>query len=70
MLTSVTFYNDNIAIIVNYNVIKHVVNNKMTNLIWQNNIDNTKDLNIENGLVLEPNRYLQRCHATFKQKET
>jgi hypothetical protein len=70
MLTSATFYNDNIAIIVNYSVMEHVVNNKMTNLIWQNNIDNTKDLNIEKELVLEPNRYLQRCHATLKQKET
>lgn len=53
MLTSATFYND---IIVNYSVTKHVVNNKMTNLIWQNNIDNSKDLNIEKELVLEPNK--------------
>jgi hypothetical protein len=47
MFTSVTFYNNNIAIIINNSVIKHVVNNKMTNLIWQNNIDNTINLNIE-----------------------
>jgi len=47
MFTSVSFYNDNIAIIINNSVTKHVVNNKMTNLIWQNNIDNTINLNIE-----------------------
>jgi len=70
MFTNVTFYKDNIAIIINNNVTRHVVNNKMTNLIWQNNIDNTKNLNIEKKLVLEPNGYLQRCHVTLKQKET
>jgi hypothetical protein len=33
MFTNVTFYKDNIAIIINNNVTRHVVNNKMTNLI-------------------------------------
>jgi hypothetical protein len=69
MLISATFYNDNIAIIINNSVTKHVVNNKMTNLIGQNNIDNTKDINIEKELVL-PDEYLQRCQVTLKQKET
>jgi cytochrome b involved in lipid metabolism len=69
MLTSATFYNDNIAIIINTSATKHVVNNKMTNLTWQNNVDNTKDLNIEKELVLEPNECLQRCHVTLKQKK-
>jgi hypothetical protein len=54
MFTNVTFYKDNIAIIINNNVTRHVVNNKMTNLIWQNNIDNTKNLNIEKNLYLNP----------------
>jgi hypothetical protein len=70
MLTSVTFYNDNIAIIVNNSFTKHVIFNKMINLTWQNNVDNTKNLNMEKKIVFEPNEYLQWCHVTLKQKET
>jgi hypothetical protein len=39
MLAIATFYNDDITITINYNVIKHIVNNNMTGLIQQSNIN-------------------------------